>query len=176
MNFQFRISNHLPPLESNEKLIHQFYTGFQMKDWRAMQSVYHPEAVFSDPVFRHLTATEAKAMWHMLVAAGTDLRIGYADVHTLNDEGHCRWEAHYTFSRTGRAVHNQIRAQFVFRDGKIYRHTDDFSLWKWSAMALGPVGRWLGWTPLVQGQVRKTARQALRQFCQKNPVYGAQSA
>lgn len=160
-------------MESNQKLIHQLYTAFQVKDWKAMQEVYHPEAVFSDPVFRNLSALETKAMWHMLVVASTDLRIGYSEVEANGEEGRCRWDARYSFSRTGRAVHNVIQARFVFQDGKIYRHTDDFDLWKWCGMALGPAGRWLGWTPLIRGQVRKSARQALASFCQKHPEYTA---
>ncbi len=138
-----------------------------------MQEVYHPEAIFSDPVFVNLSASDTKAMWHMLVAAGTDLRVQYAGVEVRGNEGRCQWDAQYTFSRTARPVHNVIRAQFVFRDGKIYRHTDDFSLWKWSRMALGPVGLWLGWTPLIQGRVRQSARHALTAFRQKHPEYEA---
>jgi hypothetical protein len=61
-------------------------------------------------------------------------------------------------------VHNKIDASFRFRDGKIAEHTDDFDLYRWTRMALGPVGVLLGWSPLVKGQVRAQAKNQLARF------------
>jgi hypothetical protein len=52
-------------------------------------------------------------------------------------------------------------------EGQILEHHDHFSLWRWSGMALGPLGLALGWTPLVQNRVRKQAREGLQAFIQK---------
>ncbi|MGB7873044.1 MAG: hypothetical protein WBL25_01580, partial [Anaerolineales bacterium] len=67
-------------------------------------------------------------------------------------------------SKSKRRVHNVIEASFVFQDGKISQHTDAFNLWKWSGMALGPTGTFLGWTPFVQASIRKKARLGLDEF------------
>ncbi len=54
-------------------------------------------------------------------------------------------------------MHNRIDATFVFRDGKIVRHTDRFDLRVWAAQALGLKGKLLGWLPPVQNAIRKNA-------------------
>ena len=65
------------------------------------------------------------------------------------------------------SVYKVIEATFVFQDSKISQHTDKFNLWKWSSMALGPLGTFLGWTPFVQARIRKDARRGLDAFMQK---------
>jgi hypothetical protein len=61
-------------------------------------------------------------------------------------------------------VINDIHASFIFRDGKIVRHVDQFDLWRWSRQALGTKGLLLGWTPLVRSAVQKQAAKGLAQF------------
>jgi len=151
-------------MNSNEKLISTFYTAFQNRDWKAMQDCYHEEIVFNDPVFTNLKGKEAKAMWHMLVSSGKDLTLLFTAVKANERMGSCNWEAFYTFSRTGRKVHNVIEAKFEFRDGKIIRHTDSFDLWKWSRMAMGLSGILLGWSSLLRNKVRATAKASLEKF------------
>ena len=74
------------------------------------------------------------------------------------------WEAVYTFPKTGRPVHNKVQASFELRDGLIVRHRDDFDLYRWTRMALGPVGAVLGWTPIMQNQVRAQSAALLRRY------------
>ena len=54
-----------------------------------MQSLYHPEAHFSDPVFTSLNSAEVKAMWQMLVTAGKDLKITFQDIKADDKRGSC---------------------------------------------------------------------------------------
>lgn len=151
-------------MNSHELLIHQFYTAFQHKDYVTMQSMYHPQATFSDPVFENLDSREVQAMWEMLITAGKDLKIAFRDINADDSHATCHWEAWYTFSRTGRRVHNIIEASFVFQDGKIMRHRDVFDFWRWSRQALGLPGIVMGWTPTVRRKVRETARKGLKKF------------
>lgn len=136
-----------------------------------MQSCYHDDATFSDAVFQNLNSREVKAMWHMLAAAAGDLKLLFDEVQTSGQTGSCRWQAWYTFSRTGRRVHNIIHASFEFRDGKILHHRDDFDFWRWSRMALGAPGWLLGWTPLLKNKVRSMARKGLQKFIADHPQY-----
>lgn len=133
-----------------------------------MQSCYHDDIQFSDPVFQNLKGKEAKAMWHMLVSSGKDLRLEFSKVKSSNHQGSCHWEAFYTFSRTGKKVHNIIDAEFEFKDGKILKHTDTFDLWKWSGMALGISGTLLGWSPLIRNKIRGIATENLKKFMAAN--------
>lgn len=156
---------------NNRSIIEHFYTSFQNKDWNSMQSCYHTDIHFSDPVFQNLKGKQAKAMWHMLIIASTDLTIKFGDNEVDGQKGVCQWEAFYSFTRTGREVHNQIKASFEFKDGLIIRHEDSFDLWKWSRMALGTSGLLLGWTSFMKGKIRRMANQNLSNFIAKNPTY-----
>jgi ketosteroid isomerase-like protein len=154
-------------MTDNAALIRQFYVAFEQKDYETMQSLYHANASFSDPVFQHLTATEVRAMWEMLIKAGTDLKVSFSGIKVDETFGMCRWEAWYTFSRTGRKVHNIIDASFEFEDGKILAHQDAFDFWRWTRQALGMPGILLGWTPFIRNKVRATARKGLSKFMGK---------
>lgn len=154
-------------MHNNEKLIHQFYTAFQHKDYVTMQELYHPKASFSDPVFQNLKSQEVKAMWEMLITAGKDLKVSFRDVEADDRRGACHWEAWYTFSRTGRKVHNIIDASFEFQDGKILKHQDTFNFWRWSRQALGITGLFLGWTSVIQAKISETARKGLEKFMRR---------
>ena len=155
----------------NEELIRKFYSCFQQKDWQGMQACYDDEITFSDPVFENLKGKRAKAMWHMLVSASTDLVIQFQGVKADANKGSGDWDAWYTFSRTGNKVHNIIHAEFEFRDGKFIRHTDTFNLTRWAGMALGLPGKLLGWTPFIHSKVRKTAQYSLEKFISTHPEY-----
>ncbi len=157
-------------MHQNADLIKKFYTAFQERDASAMNDCYHGEVVFSDPAFGTLTANEVTSMWRMLCERGKDLVIQFDEVYADEENGRAHWEAWYTFSKSGRRVHNKIDASFDFQAGKIFRHTDRFNLWSWSSQALGPLGTFLGWTPSVQSAIRKEARQGLEKFIQKTAL------
>jgi ketosteroid isomerase-like protein len=148
----------------NEALITRFYTAFQNGDSEAMAACYHPDIEFKDPVFE-LKGVHAGNMWRMLVGrGGGGLEITFRDVKANNLTGRAHWEARYPFSKSGRTVHNKIDAEFAFRDGLIVDHTDTFNFWKWTRMALGPMGFLMGWTSMVQNKVRSQAMGQLRKF------------
>jgi ketosteroid isomerase-like protein len=153
----------------NAALIERFYRAFQARDAAAMAACYHPDVVFSDPAFPELRGREAGAMWAMLCGRAKDLKIEFGDVHADDARGNAHWEARYTFSPTGRRVHNVIDATFEFRDSLIVRHVDRFGFWRWARQALGPAGWLLGWTPMVRHRVQSEARRGLNAFLRKQP-------
>ncbi len=151
-------------MHQNAELIRTFYTSFAKRDFRGMAACYDPAVTFSDEVFTNLEGPRASGMWQMLCERADDLKIEFRDVQADATTGSAHWEAWYTFSATGRKVHNRIDAQFEFREGKIIRHRDRFSFWAWASQALGPIGRLLGWTPLVKNRVRSQAEGRLKAF------------
>ncbi len=151
-------------MHTNEELIENFYTSFQKLDAEAMVRCYHPDIRFSDPVFPVLNGSGAGDMWRMLCAQAKNFELTFAGVQANDQTGRASWEASYDFSATGRRVHNKIKAEFEFQDGKIIKHTDAFDFWKWSSMALGPVGVLLGWTPMLRRKVQKQAGERLAKF------------
>ena len=148
-------------MHPNEELLKTFYTCFQRREPAGMTACYHPEVVFSDPVFQTLKGERASAMWHMLIGRSKDIEILFGDIQADEQSGSAHWEARYTYSATGRKVQNVIHAQFRFQEGSILVHQDTFDLWKWAAQALGISGRLFGWTPLMQQAIQRKAAQTL---------------
>lgn len=157
-------------MNTNEELITKFYTAFQAKDGNTMSNSYHADAEFSDPAFQNLKGKEVGAMWMMLVERGQNLSIRFSNVKADDTHGSADWEADYSFSKTGRMVYNKIHAEFTFQDGKIKTHKDSFSLWKWAGMAMGPVGNFLGWLPLIQNKIRKEAMTGLSLYMKRKRI------
>ena len=147
-----------------DQLIHRFYEAFQRKEYRSMAGCYHENLTFGDPVFGVLDYKQTNAMWHMLCERGKDLQLDYGDVRGDDHSGSCRWEARYTFSSTGKKVHNIITANFRFEDDKIIWHRDQFSFWRWSGQALGLPGAVLGWSSFLRNKVRRQAMKSLEKF------------
>ncbi|MCA8832318.1 nuclear transport factor 2 family protein [Hymenobacter pini] len=150
-------------MHPHQHLLNRFYQALQRRDHAAMAACYHPDATFEDAAFQ-LKGAEIGQMWRMLCERGGDLRLAYNDVWADEHTGRATWDAHYTFSKTRRKVHNHVQAHFTFQDGLIRTHHDNFSFWRWSRQALGPMGWLLGWSGFLQQKVRKTARQGLEQF------------
>lgn len=157
-------------MHPNEQLLETFYSAFAARDYAAMQACYQPAPEFADEVFT-LKGKEVGAMWHMLSEGATDLQATHRDIQADDSSGRAHWEARYTFSSTGRKVHNIIEAEFRFEAGRIATHRDRFDFWRWSSQALGPTGLLLGWTPTVHNRVRATARARLDRFIQAHPEY-----
>lgn len=158
-------------MHQNQELLQKFYTCFQNKDFKGMQECYHDQIVFSDPAFPNLQGKRAKAMWNMLILGGKDLVLTFSDLKADENKGSAHWEPIYTFSVTGKKVHNMIDASFEFKDGKIIKHTDRFNLYSWAKQAFGITGLLIGWTSFFQNKVRLTASGRLENFISKNPNY-----
>lgn len=141
-------------MASHTEVIENFYGGFADRDTDRMEACYHPEVRFSDPVFTDLRGPDVMRMWRMLLGRSDDMELVLGARSADGGEGAAHWTATYTFSRTGRAVVNEIDASFVFSDGLIIRHEDSFDFWKWSRMALGTPGYLLGWSPMLKNKVR----------------------
>ena len=151
-------------MHPNAELIHRFYTAFASRDGAAMAAFYRADATFSDPAFPRLEGEEIGAMWRMLCQRGADLELTFSDLTADDSTGSARWEAIYTFSATGRRVHNRITASFELSGGGILRHVDDFDFNRWARMALGLPGYLLGWTTFLQRKVQRQAAGHLEKF------------
>jgi ketosteroid isomerase-like protein len=150
--------------EADADLIRRFYAAFSERDGVAMAACYSEDARFTDPVFQDLRGDEPGAMWRMLTGRADDLEVELVE-HDADDKGgSAHWIAHYTFTQTGRAVTNDVRARFRFDDGLIADHRDEFDFHRWARQALGTSGLLLGWTPILRSAVRRRARAGLDEF------------
>ncbi len=155
-------------------VIHTLYSSFAQRDYKTMAECYHPDARFKDEVFE-LKGNEIAAMWYMLCTRGKDLQIEYDQVEVSANTGSANWIATYTFSQTRRKVKNEIAASFIFKDGLIINHQDDFDFWRWSTQALGFIGLIMGWSKLLRNKVQQQARQSLDAFISKHPEFEVQN-
>ena len=155
----------------NKQIILAFYEAFSRGDAETMASCYADDIIFRDPAFGELHGEDARNMWRMLIArSGGNLNITFDGVSATDNSGNAHWIAKYKFAQTNRDVVNDIQATFEFRDGKICRHTDVFSMWKWSRQALGLKGWLLGWSPIVKNAVQKQTRTLLNKYTASIPT------
>ncbi|WP_456441548.1 nuclear transport factor 2 family protein [Psychroserpens sp.] len=150
-------------------LIETFYSAFSDLDSETMANCYHDNIVFEDPAFGVLKGERAKNMWRMLCESQKNkgFKVTYSNLEASELEGSASWEAFYTFSKTGRKVHNIIEASFEFKNGKIIKHTDTFNLHNWSKQALGLKGFILGNTNYFRNKLKAQTNRLLDKFEQK---------
>lgn len=145
----------------------RFYDALTVRDWYTMGLLYAEHATFSDPVFPLLNAKGTRLMWQMLLSRAEDFGVEVDVLEDSPSQARVNWVASYTFSGTGRPVKNHVRSEMKLVAGKIVHQQDTFSLWRWSAQALGGKGTLLGWTPLVRNKIRAQASASLRDFARK---------
>ncbi|WP_304234255.1 nuclear transport factor 2 family protein [Jiulongibacter sediminis] len=149
-------------------VLQKFYDAFIEKDAEEMVDNYHPDIRFEDPAFGVLHGKDAADMWRMLCKNGKDLQVTYDIIQEDEHKGIVQWEAKYTFSRTGRQVHNKVLAKFRIRNGLIINHEDSFNLKVWAKQAMGFMGLLFGGTAFFKEKLRKNTHRLLRSFQQKS--------
>ncbi len=154
-------------MQPNAQLIARFYEAFARLDASEMAKCYHPEATFTDEAFVNLTHEQTIAMWTMLCSRAKNFNLTFSDIQADDLRGKAHWEPIYTFTTTGRLVHNVIDSEFEFKDGKIWRQRDRFDFYRWSRQAFGMTGVLLGWTGFLRGKVQAEAAKGLAIFMAK---------
>ena len=147
----------------NARFIQNFYDSFAAGDSAGMVECYADDIEFNDPAFGTLKGGHAKNMWRMLLKT-PGIKITVSNIKADDQTGSADWVAEYTFSLTGKKVINKVHAEFQFANGKIVKHTDTFSFWKWASQAFGIKGFLLGWTQLMKNKVRLQALARLGKF------------
>ena len=99
---------------TNSETITKFYHAFKSLDAETMVSLYHDDIEFTDPAFGTLKGDDAKNMWRMICSRAKSFSLEYSQV----TDNSVHWNTTYTFSATGKTVHNSIDATFEFKNGK----------------------------------------------------------
>lgn len=153
-----------PPaaMHPHEALIRRFYARLAARDAEGALACYHPEVFFSDPLHPRLRGEAACDLWRLRLAGEGFARITLEAASGDADEGLARWSAAGVVR--GRPVAIRGRSMFAFREGRIVRHYDHYSLWRWTAQAFGAVGAALGWFGPFRWALRSRATRALERF------------
>ena len=151
----------------NADLLHRLFTGLSHHDHGEMASCYHQDAAFRDIAFDLIGKKQIHAMWHMI--SETDIRPTFHVVRADEERGVVKLVDDYTFTSTGKPVHNIIVSNFRFQGGRIIDHQDVCDARAWASMALGgPVGFFAGRFRILRSF---QARRLLRSFIAKHPEY-----
>lgn len=151
-------------MHPNAQCITTFYEAFSRLDAPTMAMCYHAEATFTDEAFINLNREQTVAMWTMLCSRAKNFSLTFSNIEANDTKGKAHWEPIYTFTGTGRLVHNIIDSEFEFKDGKIWRQRDTFDFYRWSRQAFGPIGIMLGWTGFLRKKVQTEAGKSLEKF------------
>ena len=154
-------------MSPKEQAVSEFYKAFNELDAEKMVSLYHSQVEFTDPAFGTLKGEHAGNMWRMLCKNARDFSVECSGIKEDGNRVETKWEAHYTFSRSGRRVHNIIHASFEFEGDKVIRHIDQFNLHRWAKQALGFKGFLFGGTSFFQKGLQKQTHQLLTKFEQE---------
>jgi hypothetical protein len=154
----------------NALRLEKFYKSLQNKDHQTIADCYGENTTYTDIAFDLRGKKQIHAMWHMICETDLEL-LSYHVENADARNGSARWVAKYTFNDNGtkRKVRNELRSSFEFKGGLIDKHTDDCDVRKWAMQALGPVKGIAAW--LVPGLRHKTAKEKLRSFIDRHPVY-----
>lgn len=153
-------------------LLTEFYTAFSNLEADRMIACYHDSIVFEDPAFGVLKGERAKGMWQMLCESqkGKNFKVSFSNIEADQNSGSAHWEAYYTFSKTGRKVHNKIDASFEFKDGLIMKHKDHFKLHNWAKQAMGFKGLVMGATPYFKTKLKAKTNSLLDSFLEEKKL------
>lgn len=152
-----------------EELIKTFYTAFNNLDAESMVQCYHPEVTFEDPAFGVLKGERAKNMWRMLCNSqeGKAFEVTFSDIKANEESGSVQWDVYYTFGKKEKQIHNEVFANFTFKDGLIFTHTDKFNLHTWAKGAMGYKGSLLGGTAYFKSKFKYKTNAKLDAFIKR---------
>lgn len=148
-----------------KEIIEKFYNALDNLDAETMVSCYHDDVTFEDPAFGRLHGERAKNMWRMLCKSQDGKHDNGFKAKCSQVTDHSAFvQAEYTFTKTGRHVHNKIHAKFEFKDGLIIKQTDHFDLHRWARQALDFSGAVLGWSGYFKKKLQQTTNRMLDKF------------
>jgi ketosteroid isomerase-like protein len=155
-------------MHPHEALIRRFYARLAARDAEGALACYHPEVFFSDPLHPRLRGEPARDLWRLRLGDPAFGEIALEEASADANGALTRWTAHGVVR--GRPVTIRGRSMFAFRDGRIVRHYDHYSLWRWTAQAFGSVGAALGWFGPFRWALRTRAARALERFSAARPA------
>jgi ketosteroid isomerase-like protein len=149
-------------MHPHETLVRRFYACLAARDAEGAAACYHAEIFFSDPLFPRLRGEAAADLWRMRFEPEKKREVRLLEASGDADGAMARWSMREELG--GRTVVTHGRAMFAFRAGRISRHYDQFSLWRWASQALGPAGGAFGWFGPFRWALRRRAARALERF------------
>src|SRR4051812_35367562 len=122
-------------MHPHETLVRRLFDRLAAHDAQGAAACYHGDIFYSDPLFPRIRGAAAGELWRMRVEGLRSLEIRLEEAHGDADGPHALWSLSYM--QGPRKVAVRVRSMFGFREGRISRHYDHFSFWRWAAQAYG---------------------------------------
>lgn len=153
-------------MHPHARLLNKLFNALNQRNAAAMTSCYHANATFHDIAFDLRGRREIGDMWRMICTS--DIRATFEVVDANDGGARVSVVDDYTFSDTGRPVHNVIDSRFRFDHGLIVEQRDNCDPHAWGAMAIGGVGGFIaGRVPALR---RRKAKRKLAKFVAEHPA------
>jgi hypothetical protein len=151
--------------------IETYFDAFSKGDYRTMRSLCDPKITFNDPVYTSLQGKSVFALHHFMAERRICPTITIRSISEKGNRVKVKWTNEYEYATYKTHISIDVRSIFHFEHTSIISQTDQYNLWKWSKMALGFTGTYLGWTPMFRSTLRRSSQQSLATFIQKHPQY-----
>lgn len=142
-------------MRSNEEVIKKLYDDLKAGNFNEMKTCYDPKVKFSDVAFNLKGIDDVCAMWEMLCTRKDKIGVSVSNIQADEKMGTADWVADYLYpdssekpKKQSRIVNN-IKATFIFNNGKIIEHHDICDVVRLAEMVLGPKGEIIGRIPFV---------------------------
>ncbi|WP_223713221.1 nuclear transport factor 2 family protein [Niabella beijingensis] len=163
-----------PTRMTNIDTINLFFTAFGNLDYRAMNTLYSTDIVYSDPLFGLLEGQQVYDKWEMICAGIKDFDLTVIKTEEIDQEyATCQWKATYFSLNAQRVIDFKAKSFMRFADGKIIEHSDGFSLTAWIAQTYGLKGQFFGWLNFMKRKVQKEHQQRLERFSKSRQLFAS---
>lgn len=154
----------------NYTIIESFFDALYHENSKLLNSFLTDDIVFEDPIMGRLEGDEVRYWWQLLCEKVQDFTLEYHKIEVKGDEVYAEWETSYTFYATQRKVRNQLKTQFIIKDGKIESQKDSISYQKWIKQVIGNKASFFIKGTVMQKGIQKQAKALLKAYMRNNKL------
>lgn len=148
-------------------VVDRFFEALRRADTRVVDSCYHSQISYSDPLFEDLRGALVPLRWRMLLTQVDGFSLEHALVFADERKAQVQWTANYRLK--GREIRIPILSTLAIWDDLIVRQVDEYDFWQYCRQARGLGGFLLGGTEPFQNTVKRRARRELERFATSAP-------
>ena len=146
----------------------RFFEALRRADTNVIDSCYHPQISYSDPLFEDLRGARVALRWRMLLKQADSFSLEHSLVFADERKAQVQWTANYRLK--GRAISIPMLSTLAIWDDLIVRQVDEYDFWQYCRQAQGVAGVLLGGLEPYQKTIKRRARRELERFATSAPA------